>query len=261
MSFEIIETVQAMQSVAKAYGQKKVAFVPTMGALHEGHLSLVRQAQRDSDIVIVSIFVNPTQFNNPNDLSSYPQRISEDIEQLKSCGVNYVFLPKADAIYPNGYHYRVQEDQWSEGLCGGTRPGHFDGVLTVLIKLFNIVKPQRVYMGLKDYQQWKLVRGMCEDFFMDIDVVGVPTVRTAEGLALSSRNLNLSPEQVQLATKFASVIKQRKSLDLIQQELEGMGLKVDYLEERWGRRFAAVFVGPVRLIDNIEIPSFGEIHV
>lgn len=253
MKCKTVNTVQEMQSIAKSYSGSKVGFVPTMGALHAGHLSLVERAKKECDVVIVSIFVNPTQFNNPEDLKTYPNRIADDLKILQDHSVDYLFLPTPEEIYPNGYHYKVHEDDWSMGLCGATRPGHFDGVLTVLIKLFNLVKPTKVYMGLKDYQQWKVVKGMADDFFMDVDVVGAPTVRSEEGLALSSRNLKLTQDQKQIAIQFAQILASPKPLAEIRQNLEALDLKIDYLEERWGRRFAAVFVGDVRLIDNIEV--------
>lgn len=260
MSCEVIRSVQQMKLIAKSYqASTSVGFIPTMGALHQGHLKLVKESLRHNDVTVVSIFVNPTQFNNPQDFAKYPHSVNEDIEKLSSAGVDFVFLPEESTIYPNGFQYKVTENNWSLGLCGDARPGHFDGVLTVLIKLFNLVKPTKIYMGLKDYQQWKLVKGMCEDFFMDIDVVGVPTERTAEGLALSSRNLNLKSEDMSTAYQFAQILKQNKNLTEIRRELEQLDLKIDYLEERWGRRFAAVFIGDVRLIDNIglneEAPS------
>ncbi|MCO5112920.1 MAG: pantoate--beta-alanine ligase [Bdellovibrionaceae bacterium] len=254
MSCRIISTASEMKLLTQGHKSVDIGFIPTMGALHEGHLTLIKQAQKKDSVIVVSIFVNPTQFNNPKDFAAYPHRVAEDIKKLELLGVDYVFLPSAEEIYPHGYQYKVHEDTDSKGLCGDTRPGHFDGVLTVLIKLFHIVQPTRVYMGLKDYQQWRLVKGMVKDLFMDIDVVGVPTVRTKEGLALSSRNLNLNAEQLAIATQFAQILNQpQKNLESIKKELEALNIKIDYLEERWGRRFAAVFVGDVRLIDNVSL--------
>lgn len=255
MSFKVVKTVTEMRLLAQAYKNRSVGFTPTMGALHQGHMALVEKSKLENEMSVVSIFVNPTQFNNPKDYDQYPHRTVEDLKKLNDIDIDYVFMPEAKDLYPRGHAYKINETQWSQGLCGTARPGHFEGVLTVLMKMFNIVKPQKVYMGLKDYQQWKVVQGMCEDLFMDIDVVGVPTVRTKEGLALSSRNLNLASEQMLIANEFAKILKHSKDLNEAHQALKKLDLKVDYLEERWGRRFAAVFIGDVRLIDNVPLPT------
>lgn len=228
----------------------KVGFVPTMGSLHEGHLELIRQSQKDNDVTVVSIFVNPTQFNNRNDFDSYPNRLKSDLDSLAELKVQAVIVPEEKDIYPNGYTFKLTESQDSLDLCGKARPGHFDGVLTVLIKLFNLLQPQNVYMGLKDYQQYKLVKGMAADLFLDLEVVGVPTVREDSGLALSSRNFNLTDEQKVVADQYAQIFAKDISLETLRKELERLNLKIDYLVEKWGRRFVAVFIGDVRLIDN-----------
>jgi phosphopantothenoylcysteine decarboxylase / phosphopantothenate---cysteine ligase len=247
---KILKTVHEVKLFRTELGMKTVGFVPTMGALHQGHLELIKQSKKNNDVTVVSIFVNPAQFNNRNDFETYPDYVDSDIEKLKSLNVEALFLPNESEIYPNGYNYKLTENIDSLDLCGSARPGHFDGVLTVLIKLFNLVKPSHVYMGLKDYQQYKLVKNMTQDLFLDLEIHGVETVRESSGLALSSRNLNLTPEQKKTAELYASIFAQDLDLETIRLELETLDLKIDYLVEKWGRKFIAVFIGDVRLIDN-----------
>lgn len=247
---KILTTIQEMKTFRKSLNQESVGFVPTMGTLHEGHLELIKCSLKKNSVTVVSIFVNPMQFNNPKDYETYPNHLNADLELLEQLNVTAVFIPSKDQIYPNGYDYKLTENKNSIGLCGTSRPGHFDGVLTVLTKLFNLVKPENVYMGLKDYQQYLLVKNMVEDLFMDIHVEGVETVREESGLALSSRNLNLSPIQKRIADDYAKIFAANESLELIRTKLEKLDLKIDYLESRWGRKFVAVQIGNVRLIDN-----------
>jgi pantoate--beta-alanine ligase len=222
-----------------------------MGALHEGHLTLMRKARAENDIVVASIFVNPTQFNNPDDLKKYPRTLDEDLKAISTAGVDYLFSPEINDMYPDDYKYKVTESSFSKILCGAHRPGHFDGVLSIVMKLFNIIKPTKAYFGEKDYQQLKLIQGMVESFFMSIEIVPVPTVRDEKGLALSSRNLRLSPEGILKAQNFANILKQNKSLAEIKSEMIKQNIEVEYLEEHFGRKFAAVHIEGVRLIDNI----------
>lgn len=232
---------------------KTIGFVPTMGALHKGHIELVKKSLKQNDITVVSIFVNPTQFNNKEDLQSYPVTIKSDIKILTEMNVNYLFLPKYKDLYPDDFKYKIIETDFSKMLCGRFRPGHFDGVLTVVMKLFNIIKPDRAYFGEKDYQQLELIRGMVRSFFMDIKIVSVPTVRDKDGLALSSRNLRLSAIQRQLAPRFPEILKSDLPIKQIKSKLAREGFKVEYVEQIGNRRFAAVYLGKVRLIDNVKI--------
>jgi pantoate--beta-alanine ligase len=166
----------------KAVGQQ-VGFVPTMGALHEGHLSLIRRSVEENDATVVSIFVNPTQFDNGGDLDAYPRTLERDLELVEAAGALYAFTPTAETMYPDGLRTTVQEDELSRTLEGEHRPGHFTGVLTVVNKLFNIVQPDRAYFGQKDYQQCLLVKNMVSDLDLPIDVVMCPIVREEDGLA------------------------------------------------------------------------------
>lgn len=174
---------------------RTVGFVPTMGALHEGHLSLVRMCREENDIVVVSIYVNPTQFGPAEDLSQYPRDIEGDREKLKKENVDILFLPDDSLMYPKGFSTFVGVGSLSERLCGVYRPGHFRGVATVVAKLFNIVSPVRAYFGQKDFQQTLVIRKMVRDLNGAIDVVTCPTIREADGLAMSSRNAYLSAEE------------------------------------------------------------------
>jgi pantoate--beta-alanine ligase len=174
--------------------------VPTMGFLHEGHLSLVRRARQENDRVGVSIFVNPTQFNQPDDLTSYPRNLDRDLSLLKKEGVHLVWTPTPQIVYPPNYQSYVQVEQVSQSLEGAARPGHFRGVTTVVAKLFNVFQPQRAYFGQKDAQQAIVIKRMVEELNFNLEIVVCPTVREADGLAMSSRNAKLSPSARQKAT-------------------------------------------------------------
>lgn len=228
-----------------------LGFVPTMGALHRGHLSLVEKSQEDNDRTLVSLFINPTQFDNEGDLDAYPNLVEQDMDLLKEAGVQYVLLPDYDMIYPDKYRYQITETEESRLLCGAHRPGHFNGVLTVVMKLLNIAQADRAYFGEKDYQQYRLVQGMVEAFFMDTEVIPCSLIREEDGLAMSSRNLRLSKEQRQTAGKFNQILSTAESLSSAKEMLKKAGFTVDYVEELWGRRLAAVSLGEVRLIDNV----------
>ncbi|WP_304129821.1 pantoate--beta-alanine ligase [Ignavibacterium album] len=239
--------------VSNSLKNKTLGFVPTMGALHRGHIELVKKSLSQNDITVVSIFVNPTQFNNKADLRNYPVTINSDIKILDELNVNYLFLPEYKELYPDDYKYKITETDFSKLLCGRFRPGHFDGVLTVVMKLFNIIKPDRAYFGEKDYQQLELIRGMVKNFFMDIKIISVPTVRDKDGLALSSRNLRLNAIQRKIAPKFPEILMSDLSIEQIKSRLVSEGFKVEYVEQIGDRRFAAVYLGKVRLIDNVKI--------
>lgn len=235
-----------------------IGFVPTMGALHEGHLSLIRRARLENDFCVASIFVNPAQFNDKNDLEKYPRMPERDGALLEVEGVAAVFLPDAQAMYPDGYRYKVSESELSTLYCGSKRPGHFDGVLTVVLKLLVLTGANRAYFGEKDYQQYMLVRDMAEAFFLDTSIVPCALVREQDGLAMSSRNLRLGAE----ARKKAPLLKM--ALDATNERdaekiLSENGFTIEYIEdlkdERRGetRRLAAVWLDGIRLIDNVRI--------
>ncbi|MGC8867682.1 MAG: pantoate--beta-alanine ligase [Elusimicrobiales bacterium] len=231
-----------------------VGFVPTMGALHEGHISLIKRAAKENEFTFVSIYVNPTQFNDPNDLKKYPKTIENDIKILKENKVDVLFLPDWKEIYPDNYTYKITENKISKMLCGNFRPGHFDGVLTVVMKLLNIVKPTRAYFGYKDFQQYLLVKGMVKAFFIDTQIIGCPTIREKDGLAKSSRNMLLDDESRKKASLIYKTIKNKDLSDKKAKEiLEKNGFDVDYVETHWGRRFVAAKIAGVRLIDNVRI--------
>ncbi len=223
-----------------------------MGALHEGHAQLLERAKRECDVSVLSIFVNPTQFNDPKDLEKYPRTLEADLEVARSRGVDFVFLPEADAMYSDQYAYKVAENEFSRELCGAHRPGHFDGVLTVVLKLLMLVRPEKAYFGEKDFQQLTLVRGMVDAFFLGIEIVPVATVREKDGLAMSSRNARLSASERERAPRFAQVLSSASSAEEARTLLEAEGFGVDYVEDREGRRFGAITIGEIRLIDNME---------
>jgi pantoate--beta-alanine ligase len=238
-----------------------IGFVPTMGALHSGHRSLLERAALENDLVFLSIFVNPTQFNRPDDLAKYPKTLETDLALAEHARVSAVFLPSdGQELYPDGYRYRVSETEVSQRLCGLSRPGHFEGVLTVVLKLLQLARADRAYFGEKDYQQLTLIRGMAEAFFLDTEIVGCPTVREADGLALSSRNLRLTPEQRETAPELIRAMTEVSDLEQARKRLDEKGFAVDYLvDERLPdgrrRRFAAATLGEIRLIDNIALPE------
>lgn len=233
--------------------RQSIGFVPTMGALHRGHESLVKRSLDENKTTVVSIFVNPTQFNNVDDFKIYPRTDAKDIELLSSLKVDYIFFPKYDDLYPDRFTCKVTEHQLGLTLEGVGRPGHFDGVLTVVMKLLNLVKPTRSYFGEKDYQQYLLIKKMIESFFMEVEIIPCPTVRDADGLALSSRNILLSAEERKIAPRFAAGLRSGKPVDVLTKELEDYGFKVDYIADVEGRRFGAVYLGKVRLIDNSKL--------
>ncbi len=191
---DVVETIDALRA-ARAKLNGTIGLVPTMGALHDGHIALVRQAKAENDAVIVSIFVNPTQFNPNEDLSKYPRDIPHDLELLRQAGVDLVFTPTPELIYPEGFQTWVDVQNVSQGLEGERRPGHFRGVATVVAKLFNLTRPQRAYFGQKDAQQAVVIKRMTRDLNFPILIRICPTVREADGLAMSSRNVYLTPEQ------------------------------------------------------------------
>ncbi|MFP5520053.1 MAG: pantoate--beta-alanine ligase [Bdellovibrionia bacterium] len=249
----ICDTPQSFQKWRQQNRDVTLGFVPTMGALHAGHGELLKRAVAENDLAALSIFVNPTQFNDPKDLEKYPRTIEEDIALTQKLGVHCLFLPTPENMYPQGYHYKVIEDDFSRSLCGAHRSGHFDGVLTVVLKLLNLANADRAYFGEKDYQQLELIRGMVRDFFIQTEIIGLPTVREEDGLALSSRNRRLSPEERALAPLIFKTIRESSSALEAQKTLTAAGFTVDYVVDKGGRRYVAAFLGNVRLIDNVQI--------
>ena len=194
---EVIATVKEMQQRSEQLRQegKVIAFVPTMGYLHEGHLALMREGKNRGDTLIISIFVNPTQFGPEEDYERYPRDMQRDLKLAQKVGVDIVFSPSAQEMYPDGFQTYVEVEKVTQNLCGISRPGHFRGVATVVAKLFNIVKPHIALFGQKDYQQLVTIKRMVEDLNMDTEVIGIPTIRERDGLAMSSRNTYLSPKK------------------------------------------------------------------
>ncbi|TAL64784.1 MAG: pantoate--beta-alanine ligase [Legionella sp.] len=231
-----------------------LGFAPTMGNLHAGHASLFVASAKDNDYTISSLFINPTQFNRPDDFQLYPRTLDEDLHLMEKSGVDYCILPTADAMYADNYNYQIQEQQLCQMMEGQHRPGHFNGVLTVVMKLLQLTRPHNAYFGEKDYQQYLLIKGMTEALFMDVRINPCPTIREVSGLAFSSRNNRLSPEQKIRAIEFAQIFHQNKSCEMIISELKEKGLVVEYIEEFQNRRFAAVMIDDIRLIDNYPLP-------
>ena len=231
---------------------RTVGFVPTMGALHAGHRALLERARAENDRVVLSIFVNPTQFNDPADLARYPRTLEADVALAEGL-VDAVLAPPAAELYPDDYHYRVTENELSRRWEGAHRPGHFDGVLTVVLKLLNLVQAHRAYFGEKDWQQLQLVRGMARAFFLTTEIVACPTVRAADGLALSSRNQRLSPAGRSQATAFPEILRQSPTAEAAVPALRAAGMEVDYVADHEGVRLGAVRLEGVRLIDNVRL--------
>ena len=259
--------------------EERIGLVPTMGALHQGHMALVQAARTECHHVLVSIFVNPKQFAPSEDLGSYPRREAADLEMLSAAGVELVFMPAVEEIYPAQFTTLVRVTGLTDVLCGAHRPGHFDGVATVVTKLLIQSLPDAAYFGEKDYQQLVVVRRLTRDLDIPVRIVGVPTVREPDGLALSSRNAYLSPEERQIAPNVARVLRgvtnavARRSTTIALElargcdELRNAGVAVEYLEIRNSetltpvsdeitapsRVFVAVRVGRTRLIDQMPI--------
>jgi pantoate--beta-alanine ligase len=255
---------------------KRIAVVPTMGALHDGHLSLLRAARARADVVILTIFVNPTQFGPKEDLSRYPRDEVGDLAKARTCGVDLAFCPSADAMYPPGAQTFVEVRELQQPLCGASRPGHFAGVATIVAKLFHLTRPQLAVFGEKDYQQLAIIRRMVRDLDLDVEILGVPIVREADGLALSSRNAYLSQEQrgqalalsQGLAAAAARFAAGERSVPALVEAARAVIaaqplIRLDYLELRDADDLTeitvvarpavlavAAFLGTTRLIDN-----------
>lgn len=254
-------SVESWLAVKGGLDQVSLGFVPTMGNLHAGHASLLAQARQECAVVLLSIFVNPTQFDDALDLAQYPRTLQTDLELAKENGVDHVLLPDAEQLYPDQYTYRVHESKLSQSLCGLSRPGHFDGVLSVVMKLLQIAQSsidpakQRAYFGEKDLQQLLLIREMVRAFFLPWTIVPCPTVRDSNGLALSSRNSRLVGDQRSLAPRLSQTLREASDALTASALLTRTGFRVDYVEDAVldgrRRRLAAAFLGDVRLIDNV----------
>ena len=249
-----MKIVRAIADVRAALaGGDDVGLVPTMGAYHAGHVSLFTAAREENDLVVASLFVNPAQFGDPHDLDRYPRDEAADAAIAGEAGVDVLFAPPLEELYPPGYETWVDVTVASQGLEGAHRPGHFRGVATICLKLFNIVRPQRVYFGQKDAQQVEVVRRMVRDLNLDVELRVLPTVRDADGFALSSRNVLLSDGERSVALALPRALATR-DLERARELLEG--LEVDYVEVAPfdpPTLAAAVRVGSVRLIDNVPL--------
>lgn len=282
MAVPIVRTVSALRQIVSGWRAEgfSVGLVPTMGALHEGHLSLVHAGLARTDRVITTLFVNPKQFNNPADLAAYPRTEDSDAAKLAGAGAHLLYAPNAGEIYPEGFSTTVSVAGASEGMEGRFRPGHFDGVATVVAKLFLQSGADLAFFGEKDFQQLQVVRRMAGDLDIPIEVVACPTIREADGLAMSSRNVRLSPAERALAPRLAAVLFDAaeklsagaEAEPLLAKAKEALGSagfgEVEYIELRSAatlapltrasepaRLLAAVWLGQVRLIDNVAVPA------
>jgi pantoate--beta-alanine ligase len=279
---QLISDILDLREIRRTWqnSAKVIAFVPTMGNLHQGHLNLVREAKKQADIVVVSIFVNPMQFGPDEDLDAYPRTLQSDSRLLAEVGVDVLFMPKATDIYARGLEQQtfVEVPGLSYMICGASRPGHFRGVATIVCKLFNMVQPNLAFFGEKDFQQLQVIKAMVTDLSMNLKVFGMPTTREDDGLAMSSRNQYLKDKERQLAPILYEKMQQlageiklgRRDFSKITQEyklqLAELGFNPDYLEIRNVENLlqpghenqhlvllAAVFLGKTRLIDNVQI--------
>lgn len=232
-----------------------IGVVPTMGALHRGHAALIERCRRENDTAVVTLFVNPTQFNDPADLDRYPRTYTQDLDLMRALGVDDVLVPSAAEMYPHGYRYRIVPAQPQPVMEAAHRPGFLEGVMTVVLKLLNLVRAHRAYFGEKDFQQLRTVQEMAREFFLPTEIVPCPTVRAASGLAESSRNRLLSPHAVEQAAALYHILATAPSAAQAVDRLSATGLAPEYVEEHWGRRFAAVYLEGVRLIDNVPLPN------
>lgn len=230
-----------------------IGLVPTMGNLHAGHMHLVDRARAENDFIVVTIFVNPTQFNNVDDLKKYPRTLEDDFTLLRQHDVDFVFVPGIETMYPLDYRFQVHESKLSKIMEGVHRPGHFDGMMTIVLKLLLLIRAQRAYFGEKDYQQLQLVKDMAQAFFTGTDIIACATVRDEHGLALSSRNSHLSEHGVSLARQFAAILQSPMDIAAQTKKMQSLEIEVEYIEDYQQRRYAAVHIDGVRLIDNVEL--------
>ncbi len=253
----IVRDIADLENALAPYrrDETSIGFVPTMGALHAGHLSLVSLARQHCDIVVASIFVNPTQFAPGEDFESYPRTEDEDCEKLGHAGVDVVFMPAKNVLYPDGTETDIKAGQAAQGLETDFRPHFFDGVVNVVHRLFDAVKPDIAVFGEKDYQQLMVIREMVETLDLPIRIIGGEIVRDAQGLALSSRNAYLSDAELEIARSLNVLLRaaaRSGDYDAAEAALLANGFdKVDYVAERWGRVLGAAWLGKTRLIDNV----------
>jgi len=252
---QVWKTLPEWHKRRRALSGQSIGLVPTMGALHQGHISLVERCRRENQVTVVTIFVNPAQFNDPKDLERYPRTLESDLALLEALGTDDVLVPIAADLYPHGYRFRIEADSLTQLMEGKHRPGFLQGVMTVVLKLLNLVRANRAYFGEKDYQQLRTITEMVDEFFIPTEIVPCPTVRESSGLAESSRNRLLSASARERAASLFRVLTAAAGVNEAKSLLEGEGFAVDYLEEHWGRRFVAAFIEGVRLIDNVPIPS------
>jgi pantoate--beta-alanine ligase len=247
------DSVSAWRARRLAMEGQSIGFVPTMGALHRGHASLVERCRGENQIAVVSIFVNPAQFNDPRDLDRYPRPLASDLELLGQLGVDHVLAPAAAELYPHGYAFHLEAAGCTDLMEGAHRPGFLQGVMTIVMKLLHLVSAHRAYFGEKDFQQLRTVAAMAEEFFLTTEIVACPTVRAPSGLAESSRNRLLSAAGLETAACLYRILTTAATVEKAAEALRAEGLSVDYVEEHWGRRFAAAWLEGVRLIDNVPI--------
>ncbi len=281
-ALKVFRTVQGVRAAldSERRAGRRIAFVPTMGNLHEGHLQLVHRARQLGDVVVVSIFVNPLQFGLHEDWETYPRTLEADMQKLRDTGADYLFHPDESEIYPNGMadQTRVVVPTMTDILCGASRPGHFEGVTTVVSKLFHIVQPETAIFGVKDYQQLAVIRRMVEDLCIPVTVVGAPIARDSDGLALSSRNSYLTSEERPRATALYTslnwcreqIIAGRRDFPELEREvgsrIEGLGFRLDYVSIRNAKNLepaadddgeiavlGAMYTSGARLIDNVTL--------
>jgi pantoate--beta-alanine ligase len=248
-----VTTIGELRAALASHRNETIALVPTMGSFHEGHLSLIRAARAEADVVVVSLFVNPTQFGDPADLNGYPRDESRDAGLAADAGVDLLFTPSVDEMYPSGFQTWVDVEQLGSLLEGTRRPGHFRGVATVCLKLFNVVRPQLAFFGQKDAQQVAVLKRMIRDLDLELELRVLPTVRDADGLALSSRNARLSPEERERARSLPRALA-TKDADRARELLRDVDVEYVEVADFEPRVLAAaVRVGNTRLIDNVPL--------
>jgi len=253
---KVLNTQAQLQLARESYESgARVALVPTMGALHQGHLSLVELARKNAQLVWVSIFVNPLQFAQGEDFTKYPRTLDTDLEKLQVYNPDFVWAPSVEEMYPSPPALLQANKELADCLCGLARPGHFDGVVTVVNALFEQIKPTSAIFGEKDFQQLLIIKSMVQERNLPVEIISAPIIREESGLAMSSRNQYLSASEKILAANIYKELMAIKtantSINSAHKRLTELGFKIDYLEKRWGRVFFAGKIGTTRLIDNL----------